>query len=115
MSKRQSAAFLLRFSASIAASLLVRLAAIFPITGWAIGAIALLLAVRIGILAFKWFMYRVQINSPHYHLNHYSNAAYGDGDQITAADLTDETIGLAIWVTAILLGGGAAWYALAMT
>jgi hypothetical protein len=112
MSKRQYSAFLLRFSASIAASLLVRLAAIFPIVGWMIGAIALLLVVRVGILSFKWVMYRVQLNSPHYHLNHYSNAAYGDGHQITVGELTEETIGLAIWVTAILFGGFAAWYGL---
>jgi hypothetical protein len=112
MTKRQLAAFLLRFAASVAVSLLVRLTAIFSITGWLLGAIALLLVVRVGILVFKWVMYRVQLNSPHYHLNHYSNAAYGDGNQITVGELTEETIGLAIWVTAILFGGLASWYAL---
>jgi hypothetical protein len=112
MTKRQYSAFLLRFSASIAASLLVRLAAVFPITGWMIGAIALLLFVRVGILAFKWVMYRVQMNSPHYHYNSMSNAAYGGSSMISVEDLTEETIGLAIWTTAILFGGLAAWYAL---
>jgi hypothetical protein len=112
MTKRQLSAFLLRFSSSIAASLLVRLAAVFPITGWMIGAIALLLSVRLGTLAFKWVMYRVQMNSPHYHYNSYTNSAYGGSSMITLEELTEETIGLAIWTTAILLGGGSAWYAL---
>jgi hypothetical protein len=112
MTKRQLGAFLLRFGASIAASLLVRLAAIFPITGWMIGAIVLLLVVRVGILAFKWILYRVQLNSPHFHYNAMSNAAHGGGNQITVEELTEETIGLAIWTTAILFGGLAAWYAL---
>jgi hypothetical protein len=111
MTKRQLAAFLLRFAASVAVSLLVRLTAIFSITGWLLGAIALLLVVRVGILAFKWVTYRIQLNSPHYHYNSMSNAAYG-GTQITVDELTEETIGLAIWVTGILLGGGSAWYAL---
>jgi hypothetical protein len=115
MTKRQLAAFFLRFAATVASSLLVRLAAIFPIAGWLIGAIALMLLVRVGILAFKWVMYRIQLNSPHYHYNAMSNAAYGGGDQITVGELTEETIGLAIWTTAILFGGLAAWYALAMT
>ncbi|NJR41227.1 MAG: hypothetical protein HC781_23290 [Leptolyngbyaceae cyanobacterium CSU_1_4] len=111
MTKRQLAAFLLRFAASVAVSLLVRLTAIFPITGWLLGAIALLLLVRVGILAFKWVMYRVQLNSPHYHYNSMSNAAYG-GVSITVEELAEETIGLSIWATAILFGGFAAWYSL---
>lgn len=111
MTKRQLAAFLLRFSASVAASFLVRLAAMFPITGWLLGAIALLLIVKTVILAFKWMLYRSQLNSPHYHYNSMSNAAYG-GEQITVGELTEETIGLAIWATAILFGGFAAWYSL---
>jgi len=115
MSKRQLSAFLLRFSASIAASLLVRLAAVYPIMGWAIGAVSLLLAVKLGALVFKLIMYRVQQNSPHFHLNHYSDAAYGGGDQITLRELTEESIAFGVWATAILLGGLAAWYALAMT
>jgi hypothetical protein len=112
MTKRQLAAFFLRFAATVASSLLVRLAAIFPITGWLIGAIALLLAVRLGILMFKWAMYRVQMNSPNYYHNTMSSAAYGSGDQITVGELTEETIGLAVWITAILFGGLGAWYSL---
>lgn len=112
MTKRQLAAFLLRFSASIASSFLVRLEAVFPITGWLIGAIALLLIIKAAILTFKWILYRVKLNSPHYHYNAMSQEAYG-GDQITVGELTEETIALAIWAMAFLIGGGATWYALA--
>jgi hypothetical protein len=83
----------------------------FPITGWMIGAIALLLIIKAVILAFKWMLYRSQLNSPHYHFNSMSDAVYG-GERVTMGDLTQETIGLAIWATAILFGGCAAWYSL---
>lgn len=111
MTKRQLAAFLLRFSASVAASFLVRLAAMFPITGWLLGAIVLLLIIKAVILVGKWMLYRSQLSSPHYHYNAMSDAAYG-GERVTVGDLTEETIGLAIWATALLFGGFAAWYSL---
>jgi hypothetical protein len=107
MTKRQLAAFLLRFAASVAVSLLVRLTAIFSITGWLLGAIVLVLGVRWGLLGWKWFAYRVQMNSPHYHYNMMSHATDG-GERLTVEDLTEDTIGLSVWTTAVLLGGGAA-------
>jgi hypothetical protein len=112
MTQRQLAAFLHRFAAAVAVSFLVRLTAIFSITGWLLGAIALVLLVRFGTLAFKWTMYRVQQNSPHYHYNLMSDGVYGNDDRLTVEGLTGETIGFVVWTTAILLGGFGTWYAL---
>jgi hypothetical protein len=113
MTRRQLSAFLARFSASIAASFLVRLAAIFPMAGWVIGALALLFFIKGCILATKWILYRQQLNSPHYHYSAMVVATDG-GESLTVGELTYETISFSVWATSALFGGLATWFALAI-
>jgi hypothetical protein len=113
MTRRQSSTFLLRISASIVASFLVRLATIFPLSWWVIGAIALLFLVKGGIIATKWILYRQQLNSPHYHYNSMVQATDG-GESLTVGELTYETINFAVWTTAAAFGGITTWFALVM-
>jgi hypothetical protein len=111
--KRQLAAFLLRLNAGVAASLIIRLAADYPIAGYLAIAAVLIGGIRVLLLMGKWSLYRKQQASPHYHYRQMSIAAYGrSGDEITIHELNQESLTVGVWVIAALIGAGATWYQL---